>query len=97
MNLQKLMAEAKKMQANIDKKISEFDQKEFDFSYKNYVNVKIKGSLEIVKIDIDKELIDPEDKTMLEEMVAEAVNEAISNVSKEKDKITQSVMPKMPF
>lgn len=97
MNLQKLMAEAKKMQANIDKKISEFDQKEFDFSYKKYINVKIKGSLEIVKIDIDKELIDPEDKTMLEEMVAEAVNEAISNVSKEKDKITQSVMPKMPF
>lgn len=97
MNLQKLMAEAKKMQANIDKKISEFDQKEFDFSYKNYINIKIKGSLQIVKIEIDKQLVDPDDKTILEEMVVEAVNEAISNVAKEKDKITQSVMPKMPF
>lgn len=97
MNLQKLMAEAKKMQANIDKKISEFDQKEFDFSYKNYINIRIKGSLQIVKIDIDKQLIDPDDKTMLEEMVAEAVNEAVLNVSKEKDKMTQAAMPKMPF
>lgn len=97
MNLGKLMAEAKKMQANIDKKISEFDQKEFDFSYKNYVNIKIKGSLQIVKIDIDKQLIDPDDKTMLEEMVAEAINEAVSDVAKQKEKITQSLMPKMPF
>lgn len=97
MNLQKLMAEAKKMQANIDKKISEFDEKEFDFSYKNYVQIKIKGSLQIIKIDVDKQLIDPDDKTMLEEMIAEAINEAILSVSKEKEKITQSVMPKMPF
>lgn len=97
MNLGKLMAEAKKMQANIDKKISEFDQKEFDFSYKNYVNIKIKGSLQIVKIDIDKQLIDPDDKTMLEEMVAEAINEAVLDVAKQKEKITQSLMPKMPF
>lgn len=97
MNMQKLMAQAKKMQADLEKKTNEFNQKEFEFNYKNSITVKIKGTLEIIGIDINKTLIDPDDKTMLEEMVAEAINEAISDVSQQKDKITQINLPKMPF
>lgn len=97
MNMAKIMQEAKKMQAQLDKKIAEFDAKEFEYSYKNYITTKIKGSLEIVSIKIDDQLVDPEDKNILEEMVAEAINEAIALTSKEKDKVTKIAMPKMPF
>lgn len=97
MNIQKMMAEAKKLQANMEKKLKEFDEKEFQFNYKKYINVKLKGSLQIISIDIDKQLVDPEDKNILEEMVCEAINEAIENVSKEKDKITNISIPGLPF
>ncbi|WP_412032019.1 YbaB/EbfC family nucleoid-associated protein [Malacoplasma muris] len=97
MNMQKILAEAKKMQASLDKKIAEFDSKEFEYNYKNYISIKIKGNLEIISISIDNQLVDPEDKNILEEMVAEAVNEAVSKTSAEKNKVTQIAMPKMPF
>ncbi len=41
------------------------------------VNVEITGALEIVSISIEKELVDPEEKDMLESLVAAAVNDAI--------------------
>ncbi|MDE5552947.1 MAG: YbaB/EbfC family nucleoid-associated protein [Malacoplasma sp.] len=96
-NMQKMLQEAKNMQQKLNKKIAEFDKEEFEYVYKKTISIKIKGNLEILKIDIDKDLVDPEDKTMLEEMIAEAINEAIESISEEKDKITKSMMPSMPF
>lgn len=95
--MNKMIQEAKAMQDKLNKKIAKFDEEEFEYLYKNAISIKLKGSLEILKIDIDKELIDPEDKTMLEEMVAEAINEAIVSINEEKDKLTKNMMPSMPF
>lgn len=92
-----MLSKLKKMQDEMEKKLKEFNQKEFDFNYKNSISLKLKGSLEILSINIDNQLVDPEDKVMLEEMVAEAVNEAISKVLSDKDKLTESLTPKMPF
>lgn len=97
MNIQKLMQEAKKMQDNMEKKIKEFNENNFEFNYKNTIAIKIKGSLEIISIDINKDLIDPDDKTMLEEMIVEALNSAIIDVSKNKNEITKASLPNMPF
>lgn len=96
-NVQKMLQEAKSMQQKLNKKIAEFDKEEFEYVYKKTISIKLKGNLEILKIDIDKNLIDPDDKTMLEEMVAEAINEAIISISEEKEKITKAMMPSMPF
>lgn len=96
MNIQKLMQEAKKMQDNIEKKMKEFNESDFEFNYKSSIITKIKGSFEVVSIDINKDLIDPDDKTMLEEMIAEAINIAIIDISKKKNEITK-LSPNMPF
>lgn len=96
MNIQKLMQEAKKMQDNMNKKIQEFENQVFEYNYKNTITLKVKGSFQIVSINIDKTLVDPDDKTILEEMVAEAVNEAISDLVNKKDNITKSIIPNMP-
>lgn len=92
MNLQKLMKQAKEAQ----KKLAEFDEEEFEFDYKKVIQIRIKGSLEILSINVDKELVDPDDKTMLEEMIAEAINEAIASVNEERNKATPFGM-NMPF
>lgn len=97
MNIQKLMQEAKKMQGNIEKKINEFNNNDFEFVYKNSIIIKIKGSLEIISIEINKDLIDPDDKRMLEEMTVEALNIAITDVGKKKNEITKASLPNMPF
>ena len=41
------------------------------------VKVEITGALEIVSVSIEKEMVDPEEKEMLESLIAAAVNDAI--------------------
>lgn len=93
MNMKKLMQQVKQMQSGYQKKISEFEDQEFEFDYKKSIIIKIKGNLQILDINIDKTLIDPDDKIMLQEMIAEAINEAISSIEEEKQKITESISP----
>lgn len=97
MNLQKMAEMMKKAQREVEKKLSEFEEKTYDFDYKNgAVIVLIKGNLKIEKITINPTLIDPEDKTMLEEMIVEAVNNAVSEIEKQRDALASSSMPSMP-
>ena len=95
MNFQNLMQQAQKMQREMNKKIADFEAKEFEYNYQNSsVIVKLTGKLEINNIIINDVLVDPEDKTTLQDMVTEAINAAIKAVSQQKDTITQSAMPK---
>ncbi|WP_033159910.1 YbaB/EbfC family nucleoid-associated protein [Mycoplasmoides alvi] len=97
MNFQKMAEMIKKNQREMEKKLDEFDKTEFDFDYKNgSVKIKIMGNLNIIKIDINNTLIDPEDKLMLQEMIAEAINEAILKITTKRDEIAENSMPKMP-
>ncbi len=97
MNFQKMAEMIKKNQREMERKMAEFDAKEFNFGYRNdAVRIAIMGDLTVKKIEIDKTLVDPDDKTMLEEMVAEAINEAIRKVESDRDAIAQQAMPKMP-
>ncbi len=41
------------------------------------VKVKANGRRELISIDIDKDVIDPEDKEMLEDLVVAGVNKAL--------------------
>jgi DNA-binding YbaB/EbfC family protein len=61
------------------------------------VKVKVNGSEEIVDIKIEKDVINPDDKGMLEDLVLAAVNEGIKKAKKLREaelaKITGMVMP----
>ena len=83
MNMQNLMAQAQKMQRDIQKKQEEINNTEFEGS-SQAVKIVINGKKEIIKIDIDKSIIsDPEDLEALEDMIKIAFNEATSKVEKE--------------
>ena len=78
MNLNNLMKEAKKMQADMEKSQAELATKEFEASAGGgAVNVKVTGDKEI---KIKPEVVDPEDVEMLEDLVLTCVNEALRQV-----------------
>jgi DNA-binding YbaB/EbfC family protein len=61
------------------------------------VKVKVNGGEEIVDIKIEKDVINPDDKGMLEDLVLAAVNEGIKKAKKLREtelaKITGMMMP----
>jgi len=81
MNINQLMKEAKKMQADMEKSQTELAAREFDSSTGGgAVYVKVSGSKEIKEIKIKKEVVDPEDVEMLEDLILSCVNEALRKV-----------------
>ncbi|MCI9365843.1 MAG: YbaB/EbfC family nucleoid-associated protein [Clostridia bacterium] len=81
MNLNKLMKEAKKMQADMEKSQEELTAKEFEATAGGgAINVKVTGAKEVKEIKIQKEVVDPEDVEMLEDLILTCVNEALKKV-----------------
>ena len=87
MNFNNLMQQAKNMQ----KKLDEFNKREFEYNYSNgSVVIKLTGDLRIISLTINKTLIDPEDPITLQEMVAEAINSAMALVNEQKEEVVPS-------
>jgi len=88
----RMLAQVQKMQKELQKKQQEFFNKEFEVDYKNgSVVVNIMGSKKIAGIKINPALIDPEDPITLQEMVAEAINQAIETI----EEMEKDLMPNM--
>lgn len=95
-----LMRQAQKMQEDMQTKQAELEEREYEISAGGgVVSVKINGKKEILSISLEPEIIDPDDKETLEDILVAAVNEAIKRVedtnSEEMSKITGSI-PGMP-
>jgi len=81
MNVNQLMKEAKKMQADIEKSQEELATKEFDASAGGgAVTAKVSGNKEIKEIIIKKDVVDPDDVEMLQDLIITCVNEALRKV-----------------
>ena len=81
MNINSLMKEAKKMQADMQKTQEELASKEFEASAGGgAINVKVTGEKVIKEIKINKDVVDPDDVEMLEDLLVAAVNEALDKV-----------------
>jgi len=81
MNINNLMKEAKKMQADMEKSQAELAEKEFEASAGGgAINVKVSGEKVIKEIKIKPDVVDPEDVEMLEDLILTCVNEALRKV-----------------
>ena len=81
MNLNSLMKEAKKMQADMEKNQAELAEKEFEASAGGgAVNVTVSGAKVIKSIKIQPDAVDPDDVEMLEDLILTCVNEALRKV-----------------
>ena len=82
-NQQKLnnTKEAKKMQADLEKSQQELAQKEFEASAGgNAVSVKVNGSKQIIDLKIQKDVVDPDDVEMLQDLIVTCINQAFKQV-----------------
>ena len=90
-NMGQLMKEAKKMQAEMEKSQEELSLKEFEATAGGgAIQVKVTGSKEIKEIKIQKDVVDPDDVEMLQDLMVSCINEALRKV----DAATASQMGK---
>ena len=81
MNINQLMKEAKKMQADMEKSQEELQAKEFESSAGGgAVTVKVSGSKQILELKISKDVVDPEDVEMLQDLIITCINDATRKV-----------------
>lgn len=77
-NMQQMMKQAQRMQAEMARVQDELKNERVEASVGGgAVKVTITGELQVESITIDPSAVDAEDISMLEDMVAAAVNEAI--------------------
>ena len=82
MNMQSIMAQAQRMQRDLQKKKDEIGAQLFPGKYE-FVEVTLNGKKEMVKCKINKESLEKEDIEMLEDFIIMATKDAIGNVEKE--------------
>lgn len=88
MNMQMLMQQAKKMQAQLQKDQEELEKKEYE-GISSLVSVKINGKYEVLSVKInlpEGEEIVADDCEMLEDMFTVAMNDALKKIAVEKEK-----------
>ena len=86
MNINNLMKEAKKMQADMQKTQEELATKEFEATAGGgAITVKVSGEKAIKAIKINKDVVDPDDVEMLEDLILTCVNEAMRKVDLEQN------------
>ncbi len=91
MNMQQMLMQAQKMQRELQKAQNELKEKEFTVSKGGAVTVVVKGDHKIKSISVDEDAFDKDNKDMVEEMIAMAVNEAIDQIEKESEEINERI------
>ena len=95
-NMNAMLRQAQKMQEDMEALQADLDEREYEVSAGGgVVGVKINGKREILSIDIQPEIVDPDDIETLSDILVAAVNEAIKRVddtnSAEMSKLTGNV------
>ena len=82
MNINNLMKQAQKMQQQMQKVQGELEEKEFVASAGGgAVTVKANGKKEILSINIEPDVVDPDDVEMLQDLILAACNQEIGRAS----------------
>ena len=91
MNMQQMMAQAQKMQRELQKAIKALEEKEFTITKGGAVTVKMYGSNEIISVSVDEDAFDKENKEMVEELIALAINEGLEQIQAEREAINERI------
>ena len=80
-DMQKQLKQLQAMQAEMELKQAELEKKELTTTAGGgAVEVTINGKKQLTKLVIDKDVVDPDDVEMLQDLVMAAVNEAIRQI-----------------
>lgn len=96
MNINEFMKQLKKSQAALSEKQAKLNKQSFSVN-KQGVIIEVLGTKEIVKLNIDKELVDPEDVEALEILLKAALNEVFAKVDSAFKKLEAELSQGLPF
>ena len=85
MNMQAMLRQAQQMQKDMLKAKEDIDNTEFS-GESSFVKVTLKGTKEVIKVDIDAESLDSDDIEALEDMIMVAINDAQKKIDSETEK-----------
>ncbi len=92
MNMNNLMKQYQRMQRKLEETQQELSKKEYvGQAGGGAVKITVNGEKKVLKVEIDKDAVDPEDVETLEDMILAAVNQAIGDA----DEDSQSQMGKL--
>ncbi len=85
-NMQQIARQAQKMQEAMETATAELEEKEYSATAGGgAVSVVVTGKMEVKSINIDPEVIDPDDAEMLADLVMAATNEALRSANADKE------------
>ena len=91
-NQKDMLRQVQKMQQDMEAKQAELEVKEYDIAAGGGVcKIKINGKKEILSIELDSMIVDPDDIETLQDILVAGVNEAIKRV----EETTASEMSKI--
>ncbi|MDY4819028.1 MAG: YbaB/EbfC family nucleoid-associated protein [Bacilli bacterium] len=91
MNMQQMLAQAQKMQRELQKAMNELKEKEFVINKNGMVVVTVTGNKEVKSIDIDNDAMDVDNKDMVQESIVLALNEAFEKIDAEAEAINERI------
>ena len=81
MNINSLMKEAKKMQADLEKSQNELAVREFEASAGGgAVTIRVNGQKQVLDLKLQKDVVDPDDVEMLQDLIVTCLNQAFKQV-----------------
>ena len=84
MNMNNLMKQAQRMQRQMEESQKEMEEKEFTAAAGGgAVSVTITGKYVVTKVEIQEEVVDPDDVEMLQDLIVAATNEALKKIGEE--------------
>ena len=85
MDINKLMQQAQAMQKQMENVSKEISDMEFEGEASNgLVKVVVNGDYKLLSVDINKDILNPDDKEMIEDLIVIATNDAIEKVNQKK-------------